>query len=120
MSDFAPLPVLPLRSSHPPLSAAAPPSPPTSSPNTTIPSQPPPSPVGTDASLHEMVRRAVSFSTPFSRRIAALGSTGSIGTQTLDLPREVPHIFSVTSLTAANNVDVLAAQAAEFNRVYFE
>lgn len=71
-------------------------------------------PVGTDAALHEMVHRALSTQLPFTKRLAILGSTGSIGTQTLDIVREAPHIFSVASLTAASNVDLLVLQAAEF------
>lgn len=61
-----------------------------------------------------MVRRALTSDLPFSRRIAVLGSTGSIGTQTLDIARQAPHIFSVASLTAASNVDLLVEQAVEF------
>ncbi|CDF41392.1 Putative plastid 1-deoxy-D-xylulose 5-phosphate reductoisomerase [Chondrus crispus] len=71
-------------------------------------------PVGTDAALQEMVRRSLSSQTPFTRRIAVLGSTGSIGTQTLDIVREAPHIFSVSSLTAGSNVELLVRQAREF------
>lgn len=71
-------------------------------------------PVGTDDSLKEMVNRALSTEAPFKRRVAVLGSTGSIGTQTLDIVREAPHIFSISSLTAASNVDLLVKQALEF------
>lgn len=72
-------------------------------------------PVGTDAALNEMVARALSTQLPFTKRIAVLGSTGSIGTQTLDIVRETPHIFSVSSLTAGSNVDLLVQQAVEFS-----
>lgn len=71
-------------------------------------------PVLTDASLNEVVRRATSQTANFHRRIAVLGSTGSIGTQTLDLAREAPNAFSVSALTAASNVDLLIRQAIEF------
>lgn len=71
-------------------------------------------PVGTDQSLSEMVRRATTEIPPFQRRLSILGSTGSIGTQTLDIVREVPHTFSVSALSAGSNVDLLVKQAKEF------
>lgn len=46
--------------------------------------------------------------------IAVLGSTGSIGTQTLDVVREHPDLFEIYALTAHNNVDLLISQAREF------
>lgn len=49
------------------------------------------------------------------KRIAILGSTGSIGTQTLDVIRQHPKDFIVEVLTAQNNCDLLIAQALEFN-----
>jgi 1-deoxy-D-xylulose-5-phosphate reductoisomerase len=48
------------------------------------------------------------------KRIAILGSTGSIGTQTLDVIRQHPTDFIVEVLTAQNNYDLLIAQALEF------
>ena len=47
-------------------------------------------------------------------RIAVLGSTGSIGRQTLDVVRGLPDRFAVTALAAGGNIDALAAQVAEF------
>ena len=49
------------------------------------------------------------------RRIAILGSTGSIGTQTLDVVRQHPELFEVELISAANSVDLLARQAREFD-----
>ncbi|MCX6283850.1 MAG: 1-deoxy-D-xylulose-5-phosphate reductoisomerase, partial [Bacteroidetes bacterium] len=49
------------------------------------------------------------------KRIAILGSTGSIGRQTLEVIRSNPDLFVVEVLTAQNNCDVLIAQALEFN-----
>ena len=46
--------------------------------------------------------------------IAILGSTGSIGTQALDVVREHPGHFQVELLTAGRNADLLIAQALEF------
>ena len=48
------------------------------------------------------------------RRIAILGSTGSIGTQTLDVIRQHPDLFEVELISANNSVDLLASQALEF------
>ncbi len=49
------------------------------------------------------------------RRIAILGSTGSIGTQTLDVIRQHPDLFEVVMLSAGSNSDLLARQAVEFD-----
>ncbi|MBQ7622177.1 MAG: 1-deoxy-D-xylulose-5-phosphate reductoisomerase [Bacteroidales bacterium] len=49
------------------------------------------------------------------RRIAILGSTGSIGTQTLDVIRQHPDLFEVDLVSAMNNVELLAEQAKEFD-----
>lgn len=49
-----------------------------------------------------------------TRRIAILGSTGSIGTQTLEVIKANPDKFSVEVLTAYNNVELLAEQARLF------
>ncbi|WP_026951276.1 1-deoxy-D-xylulose-5-phosphate reductoisomerase [Algoriphagus mannitolivorans] len=48
------------------------------------------------------------------KRIAILGSTGSIGTQTLEVIRKHPEDFVVEVLTAQNNCDLLIEQALEF------
>ncbi|MBP5589043.1 MAG: 1-deoxy-D-xylulose-5-phosphate reductoisomerase [Bacteroidales bacterium] len=49
------------------------------------------------------------------KEVAILGSTGSIGTQTLDVISRSPDRFSVKVLTAWSNVDLLAEQAKKFN-----
>jgi 1-deoxy-D-xylulose-5-phosphate reductoisomerase len=46
--------------------------------------------------------------------IAVLGSTGSIGTQTLEIVRADPDRYRVAAIGAARSVEVLAAQAREF------
>lgn len=48
------------------------------------------------------------------KRVAILGSTGSIGTQTLDVIKSHPEKFEVEVLTAQNNCDLLIQQALEF------
>ena len=45
------------------------------------------------------------------RKISILGATGSVGTSTLDLVERNPDRFEVIALTAARNVDALAAAA---------
>lgn len=49
------------------------------------------------------------------QRLVLLGSTGSIGVQTLDIARENPDLFEVRVLTARRNWELLAAQAREFD-----
>ena len=49
------------------------------------------------------------------RRIAILGSTGSIGTQTLDVIRRHRELFDVEMLSAGSNAELLARQALEFD-----
>lgn len=49
------------------------------------------------------------------RRIAILGSTGSIGTQTLDVIRQHPDLFEVVLLSANNSAAALVTQALEFD-----
>lgn len=49
-----------------------------------------------------------------ARRLAVLGSTGSIGRQTLDIIRALPGRFSILGLAAGENIDLLAEQVSEF------
>lgn len=48
------------------------------------------------------------------KQVAILGSTGSIGTQALEVIKSHPGRFEVFALTANNNVDLLIKQAIEF------
>lgn len=48
------------------------------------------------------------------RRLAILGSTGSIGTQALEVVSRHPEKFEVEVITAMNNVDLLIEQAARY------
>jgi len=52
------------------------------------------------------------------KNIAVLGSTGSIGTQTLDVITENPSLFSAYVLTAQNNAELLIQQALKFKPAY--
>lgn len=49
------------------------------------------------------------------KKVAILGSTGSIGVQTLNVIRRHPDLFQVEALMAGSNADLLVAQAREFN-----
>lgn len=48
------------------------------------------------------------------KNISILGSTGSIGTQALEVVRYNPNLYKVNVLTAQNNADLLIQQALEF------
>ncbi len=48
------------------------------------------------------------------KAITLLGSTGSIGTQTLDIVAQYPEQFRVVGLAAGRNVEMLAAQIRQF------
>lgn len=50
-----------------------------------------------------------------SRRLAVLGSTGSVGRQTLEVVRRFPGAFDVVALTTHTSVDRLRRQADEFD-----
>ena len=47
-------------------------------------------------------------------KISIIGSTGSIGTQTLEIVRDHPEEFSVGAITGNKNVKLLESQAREF------
>lgn len=49
------------------------------------------------------------------KQICILGSTGSIGTQALDVIRQHPELYEVYALTANKNVDKLVEQVHEFH-----
>ena len=70
-------------------------------------------PTGSAESLRETVVRALD-SAHIHKKISLLGSTGSIGTQTLDICREYPGQFEIVSMAAGGNLDLLAQQIIEF------
>ncbi|MFH1775320.1 MAG: 1-deoxy-D-xylulose-5-phosphate reductoisomerase [Chloroflexota bacterium] len=57
-----------------------------------------------------------------AKRLAILGSTGSIGRQTADVVRASPRQFSIVGLAAGRNTDLLAQQIDEFQPrfVYYQ
>ncbi len=56
------------------------------------------------------------------KRVAVLGSTGSIGQQTLQVVRAFPHRFHIVGLAAGKNMELLAKQISEFkpSLVYYQ
>src|SRR5450759_3247379 len=52
--------------------------------------------------------------TGMPEKIALLGSTGSIGTQSLDIISRYPEKFVIETLVAGNNIDLLTQQALQF------
>ncbi|MBP6123433.1 MULTISPECIES: 1-deoxy-D-xylulose-5-phosphate reductoisomerase [Providencia] len=52
------------------------------------------------------------------KRLTILGSTGSIGTNTLSVVRQNPEKFQITALVAGKNVAEMASQCLEFNPKY--
>lgn len=63
--------------------------------------------------LQEMVNRAI-VGLGKKKSLSLLGSTGSIGTQTLDICRERPAQFECVAMAAGGNLDLLAQQIREF------
>ena len=57
--------------------------------------------------------------TPTKKRLAILGSTGSIGTQTLDIVRAFPDEFRVVGLAARRSLALLEEQVREFSPSLF-
>lgn len=70
-------------------------------------------PTDTPESLTDMTARALE-GLGIQKKISLLGSTGSIGTQTLDICRERPAQFQCVAMAAGSNIDLLAEQIAEF------
>ncbi len=52
------------------------------------------------------------------KRVAILGTTGSIGQQTIDVIRQFPELFEIVALTTNSNVELLWKYACEFNPRY--
>lgn len=50
-----------------------------------------------------------------ARTVALLGSTGSIGTQALDVIARNPDRFTVVAISAGSNIDLIARQAVDFD-----
>lgn len=65
-------------------------------------------PLGIDSLRNALIDMGV------KKKISLLGSTGSIGTQTLDICREYPEQFQCVAMAAGSNLDLLVKQIIEF------
>ena len=70
-------------------------------------------PFDSPEALRDMVDRAI-LGLEKKKKLSLLGSTGSIGTQTLDICRERPNQFECVAMAAGDNLVLLSAQIAEF------
>jgi 1-deoxy-D-xylulose-5-phosphate reductoisomerase len=63
-----------------------------------------------------LIPKSIFYSNPqgMPQRVAVLGSTGSIGSQTLDVISRFPDNFTVETLIAGNNIETLVSQAKKF------
>lgn len=66
-----------------------------------------------NSNIHNQIEGAEALAAP-RKRVAVLGSTGSIGTQTLDVIGEYPDRFEPTVLVAGTKVDTLILQAMKW------
>ena len=66
--------------------------------------------VGMGSATADSGRLGATSADPPVKALSVLGSTGSIGTQTLELAEEFPDRFKVVALTAGNNLDLLVEQ----------
>lgn len=74
----------------------------------------PSAPVNSAESLQKTLAETLKGST-FQKRISILGSTGSIGTQTLDIVDACPDNFVVDALSAGNNAELMAEQVIKYS-----
>lgn len=74
----------------------------------------PSAPVNSEASLKKTLEKCLEGS-KFQKRLSLLGSTGSIGTQTLDIVDACPENFVVDALSAGNNAKLMADQVLKYS-----
>ncbi|GMH91982.1 hypothetical protein TrST_g553 [Triparma strigata] len=77
---------------------------------------PPSAPVDSEAALRLTLKKSLEGAT-FKKNLSILGSTGSIGTQTLDIVRAKPENFAAVALSAGRNINLLVEQIKEFRPV---
>ena len=73
----------------------------------------PSAPVNSEASLKKTLAKSLEGAS-FQKRLSLLGSTGSIGTQTLDIVDACPENFVVDALSAGNNAELMAEQVLKY------
>jgi hypothetical protein len=74
----------------------------------------PSAPVNSAASLRKTVKLSLEGSAGFQKRLSLLGSTGSIGTQTLEIVDACPENFVIDALSAGTNVKLMAEQCVKY------
>jgi len=75
----------------------------------------PSSPVNSKESLKLTLAKSLEGSDNFQKRLSLLGSTGSIGTQTLDIVDACPNNFIIDALSAGTNSQLMAEQVRKYN-----
>ena len=73
----------------------------------------PAAPVNSEASLKKTLEKSLEGAN-FQKRLSLLGSTGSIGTQTLQIVDACPENFVVDALSAGNNAELMAEQVLKY------
>ena len=73
----------------------------------------PSAPVNSEESLRLTLEKSLEGS-KFQKRLSLLGSTGSIGTQTLEIVDACPENFVVDALSAGNNAKLMAEQVMKY------
>lgn len=73
----------------------------------------PSAPVNSEAALKKTLGKSLEGA-EFKKRLSLLGSTGSIGTQTLDIVDACPDNFVVDALSAGNNAELMAEQVLKY------
>ncbi len=74
----------------------------------------PSAPVGSAASLKLTLQKSLEGCENFTKRLSLLGSTGSIGTQTLEIVDACPDNFVVDALSAGTNVELFTKQVLRY------
>ena len=74
----------------------------------------PSAPVNSEASLRKTFEKSLEGSSQFTKRLALLGSTGSIGTQTLEIVDACPNNFVIDSLSAGTNAKLMTEQIIKY------
>lgn len=73
----------------------------------------PSAPVNSEAASKKTLEKSLEGA-EFKKRLSLLGSTGSIGTQTLDIVDACPDNFEVDALSAGNNAELMAEQVLKY------
>uniref|UniRef100_A0A6S8VU90 1-deoxy-D-xylulose 5-phosphate reductoisomerase, apicoplastic n=1 Tax=Chaetoceros debilis TaxID=122233 RepID=A0A6S8VU90_9STRA len=74
----------------------------------------PSAPVNSEESARLTLAESLKGST-FKKRLSLLGSTGSIGTQTLEIVDACPDNFEIDALSAGNNAELMAEQVMKYS-----